>query len=415
MPDAEQPPLIPTFLLPLTLERVRFLGLWHLPSEGPTLVALRRGDPLLDALILLAALARRTAVVVEGGRWPRFLRSALSDQLRAVPFAQPGDREALARRREALEWAGHKLLEGGAVALVAGTGRAHSLEVEPLEDLVVQFLGLCAGSVARLTMLPARIDVIGGGLDKHEAMVTLGSALEAPGAGTALAGRLEQSLDGLAEARTDLKDLDVLAALLPLALERTGNEKVASRSVPLPRDFQQRVHDARLDRPLVVRRLLDAGRAYLDALSLVEGSPAILVPRRLLLNLALTVGGLPAALYGWAFHVVPCLAARVLAGNRGWSPAWRRLGWTAALIPFLYVVQGWGLLALLGFWRALACLMAAPAAGLWLLVWRPVARGFAEGLRIAFSRRLLKAPSSRLAVLRAETEVAMEPLLGLYS
>jgi hypothetical protein len=424
-----------TLLAGYFFEGVHYLGAWRIPSEAPTILAARMGDPLLDALLLQGATSRPLHVVVVTGGRARGLGRWLGGSVMVLPFAAAGDRHAAARHEEILIRCAHLLADGGAIALLAGGNRRRGVEVPSLEMMAARL----ALKASLLGEAPAIVPVVQRyarrAVLRCNAEVVFGESLreKTPGAGGRqssegdLANRIGAALRRAAAPDVPWADLDVLERLRPIVAARSTPE-AATGDVPMSEReaFIERVHLWRLEKPVQLRRLLSVARAYFE---MVDGfglgdrrqtrSPARAEASSGAVNRTiLMVGGLPAALYGLVFHAAPHALSGWIANRIGArssrSLTLRRLTLGAVLFPCAYLLQGWGLWRLLGDWRAVTCLLAAPPAGLWWMGYGAAVRSFWKALRNLMAGGWRPELGVRLHEARGEVKSALEPLGDLY-
>jgi hypothetical protein len=409
-------------LVPFLWRDLRVYGRWRLASGGGFLFLVRRQDPLMDVLLVRAAAPGPLCVVVESGRGLLSLRW-LSACARRVPFGRWGDREAEAVRDRALEACAHQLAEGGSAALIAGGESWQGERVRPLEDYAGRLLERCAALSLRPSVVPLHLAYSPPRLGARAATVVAGEPL--PFAACRGSGGRERLFAALSPGNgsgVPPQDLEILAGLAGFAAE--GNGGGGDRHPSLPPDFEARVRAARLARPLEVREILRASRAYGEALQ-GTGATDRQARRRRELSLlmrasaragVILLGALP-ALYGALVNAPPLLLSalfvRSAPGPGTPSPAQSRL--LASLLLFLPYYATAALLVEGGFsWRGMALLLSLPVTGAWAMVYGALARAF---FRAAW--RLRRAPlrggvAADLGALRRELEEARRALADLY-
>ncbi len=411
---------------PLTLaalffaNRIETLGLRRIPEGGPA-VLLVSGDTSAVGLLLTLAVLRRPGRFVARLRQSRGrLRSSLVRALGGIPLGVGADPLVRARNEEGLRTLEHELVSGGLVVLFVGRDGDEGHVGAALEAI-----RRAAGRGSAPVTLPVAVTCDAFRLFRRPAELIVGVPLSPEALSTGpeggSGGLLRAALAEIADNPLWWRELEVLEGLhAPAQGASPGTKPGAGARVGLLARYRR----ARLERPLAVRRLVAAGGAYLAAREALhpdlgpsaEGGPwrgAALLAADLALGAAASL----AALAGLVVHLAPracgLVASKALRSSEGPS-AWVFLLASLALVPPCYALLAWALFSWGGISAALAGLVAAPMAGLWLME----APGFLRR-RLTACLFLARCPArgggaSLLRSLRSEVDRALAALPDLY-
>ena len=415
------------FLLSLTFRKLAVLGAGRLPARGPLLIVGVAKDAVLDPLLVLWASPRPVRCLARPSRFKRKMEAALLEYLGFTPgvsLSSPDGPRELVSRCE------HFLVSGETLALFLGAGEDGAPAPAEVRIATEALLGARARDVR-----PVVISVKWVGapqfLRRGRGRLLFSFPLKWEEAGrpppqiAALQAQLALGVGGNDPHLTWHQELDLLERAAPLALEAANSQESLRYPEEAPKGgFEEKCRWAWLEFPLKFRSLVREAESYfglLEALgiSMEEASrEEIRVPDRTYFKLLFGIGGLPAALYGWAFHVLPFTCATWLAGewaeerkgSYGASILWTSL----SMLPVFYGLQAWALWQLVGGWRSLIFTAAAIPAGLWALMYAQFAEGTWRTASALIKYRLTGQLEWTVSERRAKVLSALSPLLWIY-
>ena len=416
------------FVLSLSFRKLTVLGAGRIPSHGPLLVVGAAKDAVLDPFLVLWALPRLIRGLARPSLFKRRMAAVLLGRFGFAPGPSPSSPDG---PRELVSRCVHSLVGGEALALFFATtedGTPASAEVR----------------VAAEALVGARVR------DVHPVVISVkwtgGPKFPRRGFGRLLFSfplRWEEAVqqtDPLGAVQTKLglsvgggepdvawqQELELVERAAPLALEAAKSQEPLCRPEGAPKSgFEEKCRWAWLEYPLKFRTLVREAESYFALLeafgiSMEEASrEEIRVPDRIYFKLLFAMGGLPAALYGWAFHLIPFTCATWLA--KEWAEERKKsygtlLLWTSLFVfPFIYGLQAWALWQLVGGWRSLIFTAAAIPAGLWALAYAQFTEGAWRTASALFRYRLTGQLGRAVQQRRAKVLSALNPLLWIYS
>jgi hypothetical protein len=414
-------------LLSLTFRRLSVLGAERVPKKGPLLIIGAAKDAVLDPLLVLWASPRPLRCLARPSLFKSTTGAAVLGSLAFAPgvlLSSPDGPGELVSRCE------HALVGGEALALFLSGGEQGSSIPSGVELVVGALLGARARGV-HLSVVSARwagaprFPRRGWGrllfsfpLDWEET----GQPNQPP---AALQTQLAKAID---EGEGDFawyQELELLEMAAPLARELLKNREMLPDPPGAPQGgFEERRRWAWLEFPLKFGRLREQAGAYfglLEALGISADEAArchVRVPDKTYFRLLFALGGLPAAFYGWAFHVLPFVCSTWLARESAEErkrPYGALVLWTSLLVfPLFYGLQAWAFWQVAGGWRGLIFTAAAIPAVLWALVYGQFAEGAWKTARALVKYRLTGRLDQTLQERRARLLLALEPLLWLF-
>jgi|GEM_PF-4371264 len=414
-------------LLSLSFRKLAVLGAGRIPAQGPLLIVGAAKDAVLDPLLVLWASPRPIRCLARPSRFERKMEATLLEFFGFAPgisLSSPDGPIALISRCE------HALVSGEALALFLDAGEDGAPAPAEVRIAAEALLGARVRGVH-----PVMVSVKWAGgpqfPKRGRGRLFFSFPLRWEEAGqphpqiAALEAQVAGSVGGDGADLAWCQELELLEKAEPLAREATiGQEPRPDPEGASKGGFEERCRWAWLEFPVKFRSLVREAGSYfglLEALgiSMEEASrEEIRVPDRTYFKLLFGIGGLPAALYGWAFHVLPFTCATWLAeewaeerkGSYGVSLLWTSL----SMLPVFYGLQAWALWHLLGGWRSLIFTAAAIPAGLWALAYAQLAEGTWRTASALIKYRLTGRLNRTARERRAKLLSALSPLLWIY-
>ena len=413
---------------------VEVRGVEHVPAQGPVVFVANHGNSLVDPLLLVALLPRRTRFLAKSTLWKNPAVWPFVRGFEAIPVYRQQDGGDMSRNQDTFSRCYEELARGAAVGLFP-EGISHDQpELQPLKTGAAR---IALGAEAAHGPLGVRIVPVGltfeeKGRFRSRALMVVGEAIDpTPERATAAEDEREAARALTTRIEAGLRDVTLnypsweMSSLVERAAdvfagdERSlpGQPELAER-FSLRKTFGEGYAAARAkdaERVEQIERLAHRYDGMLRALALRDDQVTAQYPWRHATayvgdRMAWLLLGLPIAALGTLLNYLPYRLpgwVGTLAQRTGDLPATYKLLTGLLAAPVTWGLEAWAAAGLWGFWAGVATAVVAPVTGWFALLyherngsmwreilayltlrWRPERAAELRGLRAEIRREI---------------------------